>query len=273
MDILSFARGLQAMTATAHKAEQKNADPAMNVPPGMKNASTAPGVRNYQANQNDKITKTAEINPNTSGTLAIINDTRQQIVEGLFNDIFRALALSTSDRMTATEVLERVSEGLRLLGPVLERLQFEFHDPVIDRTFSILLRKGKLPEYPVELEGQELEIEYISPLAQAQKAVGTESLAKLIAIVQAVTKMDQQAVDNVNWDELIALYSDLNGISPTVINSPNEIEAIRAARAEQQAALLAQEKDNQDVDNLKKMSETQVTDDQNAIQSVAAGAA
>jgi len=272
MDILSFARQLQAMNATALKAEQKNADPPMNVPPGMKNASTAPGVRNYQMNSGEKITATVDIKPNTSGTLLLIQDVRRQIVEGLFNDIFRALALSPSDKMTASEVLERVSEGLRLLGPVLERLQFEFLDPIIDRIFAILFRTGLFPDIPAELEGEIVKVEYISPLAQAQKAVGLDSINKVIGIGQAIAQMDPTVLDNLNFDNLIRIYADLAGVSPTGLNSEDEVIQEREIRAEQQAALLAQEKENQDVENLKKMSETQVTADSNAIESAAAAA-
>lgn len=273
MDILSFARQLQAMNATALKAEQKNADPPMNVPPGMKNASTAPGVRNFQVNATEKITATVDITPNTSGTLLLIQDVRRQIIEGLFNDIFRALALAPSEKMTATEVLERVSEGLRLLGPVLERLQFEFLDPIIDRIFSILLRIGLLPEPPAELEGEVLKVEYISPLAQAQKAVGLDSINKLIGIGQAMAQMNPSVLDNLDFDSLINIYSDLAGVSPTAMHSDDEIALIREDRARRQAAALAREKENQDVENLKKMSETQVTADSNAIESAAAAEA
>lgn len=271
MDVLSFARGLQAMTATVHKAEQRNADPAMNVPPGMKNASLAPGVRNYQTNANDKITKAADINPNTAGTLSLIKDTRQQIIEGLFNDIFRALALSPSNEMTATEVLERVSEGLRLLGPVLERLQFEAHDPMIDRIFAILLRQGKFPPIPETLlqEGADLKIEYISPLAQAQKAVGTESMTNLIGVSRVMAEMEPSVLDNLDWDQMWTLYAELIGVSPTVINGEDEVKEIRTLRAQQQQEAIERQRADQEVENLKKMSETQVTSTENAIQSAA----
>lgn len=274
MDMLSFARGLQAMNATAQKAEQKNADPAMNVPPGMKNASTSPGVRNYQVNPNERITATSDIRPNTAGTLALIQDYRRQIIEGLFNDIFRALALSPTDRMTATEVLERVAEGLRLLGPVLERLQFEFLDPCIDRIFAILFRAGVFPEVPALLDGEDLKIEYISPLAQAQKAVGTDGITRLLGLMTGIAQINPEALDVVDWDALATTYADLINISPTIINNEDEVDAIREIRATQRAALLAAQQETQNIDNLKTMSETEVSEGENAIQAIeAAGAA
>jgi len=269
MDVVFFAKGLQAMKATVYKAEQKNADPAMNVPPGMKNASTSPGVRNYQSNPNEKITATTDIRPNTQGALLLIQDDRTQVTEGLFNDIFRALMLSTSNKMTAYEVMERIAEGLRLLGPVSERKQFEFLDPIIDRVFAIILRNGMISLPPVELEGKRLNVEYISPLAQAQKAVGTQGINKIIQLIQSIYQTKPEVIDTVNWDELILVYADLIGVSPRIINDNDRIQMIREIRMSMEAAALEQEQRNQEVDNLKKMSETKVTENENAIQSAA----
>ena len=77
-------------------------------------------------------------------------------------------------QMTAREVMERTQEKLQQLGPVVERLLSEFLNPIIERVYSVLDRAGVFP--PVEdeelldqLNGQEVKIEYISPLAQAQK--------------------------------------------------------------------------------------------------------
>jgi hypothetical protein len=270
MDVLAFAKQLQSMTSSLLKAKQKSVDPPLNVPPNMKSVSTAPGALNYIRNVNEKIEPTLNVGWDTQDTQATILDVRQQILEGLFNDIFRALALSPSDKMTATEVLERVSEGLRLLGPVLERLQFEFLDPVIDRIFAVGLRNDLFPPAPIELEGEELRIEYISPLAQAQKAVGTDALTQLFQFTLAIAQANPEILDNVNFDEMLRIYSELIGVSPKVLNDDSEIEALREQRAVQQAAMLAQQQTNQDLQNLKTMSETQVTPDANAIEAVGA---
>ncbi len=49
--------------------------------------------------------------------------------------------MQNGPQMTATEVVQRNEEKMRLLGPVLGRLQSELLRPMIDRTFAILLRK------------------------------------------------------------------------------------------------------------------------------------
>ena len=269
MDVLPFAKSLQSMKATLLKTKQKNADPALNVPPNMKSASTAPGALNYTKSPGEKIEATVSIKGETADTQTSILDERRQILQGLFNDVFRALALSPSDKMTATEVLERVSEGLRLLGPVLERLQFEMLDPIIDRLFLISLRNGLFPSVPPEIEGLITKTEYISPLAQAQKAVGTDAFNQLLVFAQTMAGLNPPVLDNIDFDEMLKTYADLIGISPKVIQDDATVDQIRELRRLQQEAALKRERQTQDATDLKTMSETQVTPDTNAIEAAA----
>ena len=77
------------------------------------------------------------------------------------------LQLQQGPQMTATEVIQRNEEKMRLLGPVLGRLQSELLKPLIDRAFNILLRKNMFTPAPEFLAGKDIEIEYVSPLAKA----------------------------------------------------------------------------------------------------------
>lgn len=90
------------------------------------------------------------------------------------NQIFMVdrLELKESPAMTATEVNARFELMQRLLGPVFGRLQTDLLDPLIERTFRILLRSGQFEEMPPvvqEYEG-ELDVDYIGPMARAQKS-------------------------------------------------------------------------------------------------------
>ena len=82
------------------------------------------------------------------------------------------LELKESPAMTATEVNARFDLMQRLLGPVFGRLQTDLLDPLLERTFRILLRGGQLPEMPEILakEQGDFDVEYIGPMARAQKS-------------------------------------------------------------------------------------------------------
>jgi len=82
------------------------------------------------------------------------------------------LELKESPAMTATEVNARFDLMQRLLGPVFGRLQTDLLDPLIERTFRILLRGRQLPVMPEILADMntDLDVNYIGPMARAQKS-------------------------------------------------------------------------------------------------------
>ena len=103
--------------------------------------------------------------------------------------------------MTATEVLQRRDERLRLLGPVVSRMQAEFQGPLIERSLRILERRsqpfwregldGPLPLPPPALGESELKVDYVTPIGQAQKAVQVESMARVIEGVERLSSFDR----------------------------------------------------------------------------------
>ena len=85
--------------------------------------------------------------------------------------------------MTATEVAERQQEKIMMMGPVLEKLNSEMLDPFIERLYNILDRNFALPEPPDELDGIDVKVQYVSILAQAQKAIEEISKNKTVIII------------------------------------------------------------------------------------------
>lgn len=272
MDMLSFAKQLQAMSLTLLEAAQKEIDPPLNVPPGHKRVSLVPGALN-RTSDTTPITPTISVQSRPQQTMLVIQDLRKEIREGLFNDLFKALAVASKVTMTATEVRERVIEGLKLLGPVLERLQHEFLGPTIDRVFDICLKSGLFPEIPEVLEGEELKVEYISPLAQAQKAEGAGALNQFMAIISQVSQLSPEILDTVNFDELASKYAELLGIPPKIMESKKEIQDKRQARAEVQQRAEQEETEKNTVNSLKTLSETQVGGGANALEVATEGVA
>jgi hypothetical protein len=169
---------------------------------------------------------------------ASMQETLQLIREHFYEDLFLMLANDTRSGTTATEIAERHEEKLLMLGPVLERLHNEKIDPLIDGTFEELEKAGLLPEIPQALQGQDIVVQYISTLAQAQRAVGLAAHDRLIATVGAVAQAtaDPSVWDKVNTDELIDEYAEGLGVPATVLRSDDEVAEIRAGRAQQQQA-------------------------------------
>lgn len=188
--------------------------------------------------------------------LADINDVRGRINQTFYTDLFLMLAsqpLRTG--VTATEVAERHEEKLLMLGPVLERLHNELLDPLIDTTFARLLEAGLLPEPPQELQGVELQVEYVSMLAQAQRAVATNSVDRYVASLGMVAQVKPDVLDKFDSDVWADQYADMLGVDPKLIVPDAKVALIRQQRAEVQQALAQQEQAAQAIQNAQALSQ------------------
>ena len=152
------------------------------------------------------------------------------IAEGLFSDLFRMLQMQTGT-MTATEVAERQQEKLLLLGPFIERAHFELLDPLINRTFNLMARLDLLPEAPPEIEGLDVQVQYVSILAQAQKLAGITAMEQLAAYAGNLSAVDESVLDNFDVDESFREYAERLGTNPRVVVSREQVAEIRQRRA------------------------------------------
>jgi hypothetical protein len=142
------------------------------------------------------------------------------------------LMMQSGPQMTATEVVQRNEEKMRLLGPVLGRLQSELLRPMIDRTFAILLRKKLFRPAPEFLAGQDIQIEYVSPLAKAQRASELQSIMRAIEIFGSLANVSP-VFDHINIDNLVTHLADIVGVPAKVLNSKSEVNAIRQQKQQQ----------------------------------------
>lgn len=165
---------------------------------------------------------------------------RGRVRKAYFEDLFLMLAYSDQSRgaqpVTATEIQVRQEEKLLVLGPVLERLNQDLLNPLIDRTFAIMVRKGMIPEAPDELQGQALKVEYISIMAQAQKRVGLGSLHEFVGVLGQMAEFDPQILDKVDRDQIIDEFGSALSLPPRIIVPDEDVANVRQSRAQQQAA-------------------------------------
>lgn len=229
------------------------------------------------------VNKTSAVSPN-AGLRAIyqiqpdfqaienkIQRTQEAIGKSFFADLFLMISQADRPNMTAREIVERHEEKLLALGPVLERLESELLDPLIDRTFNIMLEDGLLPPPPQELQGHELDVEYISMLAQAQKMVGTTAIEQTVAFVGNLAAANPQALDKLDVDEAIDAYNEAIGTPPNVIRSKEETDIIRQQKAQEAQAAQAAATMPAMVQGAKVLSETKVGQN-SALDAVLAGA-
>ena len=235
---LADIKMLNTMSRDILEAAQKTLHPPVILPHDgyILPFKTSPKAINYKTSTNpDDRVETLQLNREIGLSLEMENQRRTVIQRAFFVDLFLMLASLPERQRTATEIAERVNERMLILGPILGRLMHDKLDPLIERTFNILLRRQKLPQAPEILQGQEYKIEYISPLAKAQRASEIKSISELVAAVQAMAEVDVSVVDNLNLDKITKKIADINYVSD-VLRSDDEVKQIRQVRAEQAQA-------------------------------------
>jgi hypothetical protein len=169
---------------------------------------------------------------------AAIKETQQAISETFYTDLFMMLMNTDRTNITAREIAELHETKLLMLGPVLECLESELLDPLIELTYEIMWEAGLIPEPPPEMQGQEVKVEYISILAQAQKMVGTTAIEQVCNFVGNLVKIWPEAKDKLDVDQAVDIYADLVGIPVRIIRGDEAVAKIRQAAQE---ALLKQQ--------------------------------
>jgi len=183
---------------------------------------------------NAGVRPTYQVNANLESFIELINSLRESINKDFFVDLFLMMIQFDKTNMTATEVAERQQEKIMMMGPVLEKLQNEMLDPFINRVFNILSRNQLLPLPPEEIMDQEIKVEYVSILAQAQKAIGVNAISRVIGFVNGVSPIKPDAPDVIDIDEAIREVARLEGIPARLMPDKNIVAMIREQRAQAQ---------------------------------------
>lgn len=240
MECLGDVKQLQHEQFRKAQAIDYQVNPPLQVPSQYKDHTKARlpgGVFHVDATSPGGGVRSAfEVNLNMQHLLMDIQDVRERIKSAYYADLFLMLANDTRSGITATEVAERHEEKLLMLGPVLERLHNELLSPMIDITFDACAEAGILPEIPKELQGMQIEIEFISTLAQAQRAVAAQGMDQLINRVGMIAQMKPEVIDKVDFDQMIDDTGDMFGVNPKLILPDNVVAQIRADRARQAQA-------------------------------------
>jgi hypothetical protein len=264
---LGDVKALQLGERRMYQGLDKTTDPPMQGPVAMKNKmkgrSPAPGetIWNDDANNGGLRSIYENYRPDVNAMLTVNDRTEDRVRKAFYEDLFLMLANTDRRQITAREVAEKHEEKLLMLGPVLERLHTELLDPLIDRTFNILQRNGVLPIPPPELQNRELNVEYVSVLAQAQRLVNTGAIDRIAGFAGQLAAVWPGARHKIDPNQAIDEYAEALGVSPAIIVSDADAQAAATAEAQAAARAQAMEQGGQLTDMAKTASETEPGDE------------
>lgn len=274
MDALGDVKMLQVEQKRKAQAIDKHVNPPMIADVSLKNepASMLPGGVTYVSGNGGGIgfKPAYTVAPDFSGLVEDIKEVQVRIKNTFFNDLFMMISQLDTVR-TATEIDARKEEKLIQLGPVLERFENEALDPSINAVFGIMLRGGLLPPIPQELSGQKIKVEYISMLAEAQKAASTAAIERIFGFAGNLAAVKPEILDNLDGDEAIDEYADMLGVSPKIIVSAAKVAQMRAARNQQMQQQMAIQDSQPLAAGAHTLSQTDVGGGQSALQKIIGG--
>ncbi|MGE4471075.1 MAG: portal protein [Desulfovibrio sp.] len=180
-----------------------------------------------------------EVRPDLNAAQAKVQDLREAIRSAYFNDLFLLTAMSDRREITAREISERHEEKLIMLAPLTESIHTDLLDPLIDIVFERCVQHGLIPPPPPELAGQDLKVEYIDILTQAQKLLGITANSQLAGYVGSLAALFPEVRHKFNALEAVDDYADRLGVPPKLVRSDTEVKKL--LQQEQQAQAQAQQ--------------------------------
>lgn len=215
------------------------------------------GVTRTSANTpNAGVRPAYEVQPRLDSFVEAVDVLHQRIDRDFYVNLFMMLISQPDDKeRTAKEIAEFQEEKVMMLAPVLEGLRKTLLDPFVERLFGIMYRNMLIPPPPPEIEGMRIKVVYVSILAQAMRAIGINSINRIIAFVANATALKPDAGDNVDVDEAVREVADMEGVPAKLILEKKVVQQIREQRAK--AAAMAQniEAANSMADTAKKLSD------------------
>ncbi len=234
---------LQAMMQTTIEAGQLAVRPPLQVPDDgfLGPIQWTPNGLNYY--RTGRLGPDDRIQPINTGARPDLGEDMMQSVRERVRTAFFADWLRMPQRpdMTATEVLQRRNDIMRLLSPMLGRMQAELLGPMIDRTFNIFMEEGLFPEPPESLQGRQIKVIYQSPISQAQRSGELEGIMSTYGFIAQMAQFDPSVKAYAKTGEAIRQVGQLSGAPLSVIASDNEAKGImeQAQQAEQDQAQVA----------------------------------
>jgi len=244
------------------RVAQMAGDPAYNVPNSMRGSeNVVPGGYNY-FEKPDEIVSPVNSGINFPIALESYKDIEDRVKDWFNVDFFLALQQQRPANMTATYVMELQGEKAAILSDLVVNLNSAL-EKIIQRSFNILYRQRKIPQPPQELEGTgaQLKVDFMGPLAQAQKKYHesggiSQSLNLIGAVVQIA---GQEALDTVDFHQTLKTGLEGLGFPQNAIREDRDVEEMRKQRAmaQQQAQqqAMAMEQQKQIMGNYNKLNE------------------
>ena len=266
MTSLGDIKQLQQEEKDLAKAKAKQNTPPLQGPPSLRNqpVTNLPGgvTINTMPGQG-KIEPLYQVDPRVQEILQGIDNIQRRIEKAFFVDIFMAITemagIQPKNELQLSQINE---ERLLQLGPVLEQVHGEWLSRTVRRVAQQVLDAGIMPDAPEELQGKELDVEFVSALAMAQKSVIISGIERTLNFATGMANSGfENILDKVDADKAFEEYAELVGAPARLIVPDEEVREKRRIREEQMNRAQQLEMGQQAANIAKMASDAKLGDD------------
>jgi hypothetical protein len=143
--------------------------------------------------------------------------------------------------MTATEAQIRYERMQRYMGATLAQLRVELLNPVVERTFNMMVRKGLIPKPPekVTKAGGIYEVEYLGSLTRAQQVDEVTAIERTMMTAGSLAEVFPDALDVIDAPKAIRMIGRKLNAPATIMRDEKEVKAKQKEREDKREAMEA----------------------------------
>ena len=160
------------------------------------------------------------------------NDYRRQVEAAFFKNVFN-LPIETR-QMTATEIVARKEEFIRIIGPVFGRLESDYIGHTVERVFGIMERAGAFSPRPDFLRNSKITFRFKSPIQQARKQMEIASLSQSLQFLAPLAETQPEILDNYDGDIIARDAPEWGGLPNKWLRPKKAVDKIRESRTQGQ---------------------------------------
>ncbi len=238
---LPEARQLNYLQKMADAMAEKMAFPPILAPEELEGEvdANAHGVTYFSRDLVDHLPRPLNDRGSYEAQLERIQERQKAVRDAFHTDLFQMFA-QLEKQMTAREVAERSQEKLIQFSPTFARMTTEVFNPLLARSFGIMLRAGKYGEPPKSLMQPISEteayipvpaIQYSSRIALALRSLPSLAYNRTLERLAMLSQMQPAVMDNYNFDESERDTALSDGVPPKWLIPVNERDDMRKARA------------------------------------------
>lgn len=226
VQVKEYAKGLKKLVSPLYKGPASLAK--------EKGITDAPGQIISETDDGRGISTVYEVPPDVLKLKQNNDELKQVIKEHFYNDLF-AVILNTAERgRTATEVNEIKEEKMVLLSPLLDQVHKGLRS-ILDWIFFETVDTGIMAEPPEEIQAEEMETEFVSALALAQKVKNISGIERFTTFVTNLSQAcDPTLVKKINADMVVDKYVEIANVNPELVVPTDEVNKYREQLQQQQ---------------------------------------